>query len=223
MTYATLISRYEALCAELRAESTRAPLSAPNVALLAVVKGQENGKIIALLEAGHRHFAENKVQEAMRWQELRPLAPDIILHHIGELQTNKARTAVALYDVIETLDREKLATTINKEAASIGKVQECYIQVNIGEEAQKSGVLPRDLQELLTFCTTLPHINVTGLMCIPPEGAPPAPYFALMHQLGKHHQLPHLSMGMSADYLCALRFGATHVRLGTKLMGERGS
>ena len=215
------MSQYHFLSNEICSLSASFPCAADNVHLLAVVKRQPTEKIKQLLQQGHTHFAENKVQEAQRWHELRTSYANITLHHIGQLQTNKAREAVALYDVIETLDRVKLANALNKEAATLGKVQECYIQVNIGEEDQKGGMLPQDLERLLQHCEGLDHINVTGLMCIPPNEAPPAPFFALMQKLAARHTLPNLSMGMSADYANAIRFCATHVRLGTVLMGER--
>ncbi len=222
MTYDALISQYSHLKNEVAGLHKASACAAECVELLAVVKGQPLEKLEVLLQQGHRSFAENKVQEAQRWHELCRQYSNICLHHIGGLQTNKAREAVGLYDVIETLDRAKLANAINKEAAAISKVQECYVQVNIGEEDQKGGVLPKELNDLLQHCDTLEHINVTGLMCIPPHDVPPAPYFALMLKLKERYQLSNLSMGMSADYACAIRFGATHVRLGTVLMGERG-
>ena len=185
----------------------------------AVSKGQPQEKIMTLLEYGHRVFAENKVQEAkLHWEGVKPNYPDLKLHLIGSLQSNKVRPAVKLFDVIETVDSIILAELIAKEAA---KIQEIMLQVNIGLEAQKSGVTIDELPELVNFCRQNQYLNLSGLMCIPPYDKPPEPYFAQMQKLQQRFGLPNLSMGMSGDYLTALKFGATHIRLGTILFGER--
>jgi hypothetical protein len=190
--------------------------------LVAVTKQQAVEKIKPLLERGHRFFAENRVREAQeKWPALKMVHPEVELHLIGALQTNKVRASVALFDVIETLDRLALADAIEKEAARLGKMQRCFIQVNIGEEAHKAGVPPAALEDFTTYIRTLPHIALEGLMCIPPEGEAPAPYFALMREYQQRLGLPTLSMGMSGDFEEAVRFGATHVRIGTALMGSR--
>lgn len=217
-----LSDTYNELLNEVQSLQKTCPLSADNVVLLAVVKQQPDDKIIALLEAGHRYFAENRIEEARcRWPDFRITYPNIELHHIGALQSGKVREAVGLYDVIETLDRHSLLHAVQKEAQRIGKVQRCYVQVNIGEELQKSGVLPQQLESFMIQAHAASHIIVEGLMCIPPEGKAPAPYFALMRNWQRQYKLPALSMGMSGDYATAIRFGATHIRLGTRLLGER--
>ncbi len=222
MTYHDLLPRYDLLNDEITTIMQQHPLAAHKIMLLAVVKQQPLEKIKMLLAHGHRFFAENRVQEAAsRWPDLKQDYPNVELHHIGTLQTNKARDAVALYDVIETLDRISLAKALNKEALTIGKIQRCMIQVNIGEEPQKGGVMPEELEAFIAQCQTYHNLAIEGLMCVPPIDVPPAPYFALLRKWQQRLELPYLSMGMSGDYAEAIRFGATHVRVGTKLMGER--
>jgi pyridoxal phosphate enzyme (YggS family) len=188
----------------------------------AVSKGQPLEKIAMLLEHGHRVFAENKVQEAkLHWESIKPNYPHLKLHLIGALQSNKIRPAVKLFDVIETVDSIELAELIAKEAAKIGKIQEIMLQVNIGAEPQKSGSATDELPELVNFCKQNQCLNLSGLMCIPPHNQQPEPYFAQMQKLQQQFGLPYLSMGMSGDYVSAIKFGATHIRLGTALFGER--
>jgi pyridoxal phosphate enzyme (YggS family) len=191
------------------------------VTLVAVSKGQDAEKISALIAQGQRVFGENRVREAEeKWPFLRAKHPDVELHFIGHLQTNKAGDAVALFDVIDTVDSEKLARALKDEMEKRKKNLPCFIQVNTGEEPQKGGVTPQAAPALYKFCRDI-GLNVRGLMCIPPEGDVPEPHFALLHKIGKELGLPHLSMGMSGDYEAALRFGATHIRLGTALFGPR--
>lgn len=205
----------KSLNAELRTQAQK-PV------LVAVSKQQSLEKIEAALTAGQRAFGENRVQEAQKhWRDLRPHYPDLQLHLIGPLQTNKVREAVALFDVIETVDREKLARALADEMKSQKRNLPCFIQVNTGAEPQKAGVAPTDLETLLTFCQQDCGLNIVGLMCIPPVEDPPALHFALMKKLAGRYQLPCLSMGMSGDYKEALALGATHIRLGTAVFGER--
>lgn len=193
-----------------------------DVALVAVSKMQPDDRVQALLDAGHRLFGENKVQEAQaRWTALRKRYPDLCLHFIGRLQSNKARDAVALFDVIETVDSARLADALAAEMKKQSRRLPCFIQVNTGEEEQKGGVAPRDLPALLEHCRKVAQIDVTGLMCIPPEGDVPDLHFALLHKLAGENGLPQLSMGMSGDYEIAIRYGATHVRVGSALFGSR--
>lgn len=190
--------------------------------LIAVTKTQSPENISSALACGHRLFGENKVQEAQNhWQDLKTIHPDICLHLIGPLQTNKVADAVALFDVIETLDREKLAIELLKETKKQGKGVECYIQVNTGEEDQKAGIAPKDMPAFIKFCRDECALNITGLMCIPPVDEPSALHFALLKKLAATHNLKNLSMGMSADFKKAIALGATHVRIGTALFGER--
>lgn len=198
-------------------ESNRPP---DDVALLAVCKNQPAEKILPLIEAGQRLFAENRVQEAAeKWPPLRAAHPDITLHLIGHLQTNKAKDAVRLFDVIESLDRSALADALMKEMQKQNRRLPCYIQVNTGEEPQKGGVAPRDLPALYAHCRAA-GIDVAGLMCIPPAEDVPALHFALLAKLAREispEKPLRLSMGMSADFETAIRCGAHTVRIGTAL------
>ncbi len=190
--------------------------------LIAVSKTQTQEALLAALSTGHRLFGENKVQEAIaHWTDFKRDYPDIILHLIGPLQTNKVGDAVALFDVIETLDREKLAVVLSDEIKKQGKTIECYIQVNTGEEEQKAGISPQNVKEFLGYARNDCGLSVTGLMCIPPVDEPPALHFALLKKLAYTNKLKNLSMGMSADYQKAIALGATHIRIGTALFGAR--
>lgn len=196
--------------------------SAEMVHLIAVSKQQPDEKIDAALATGHRLFGENRVQEATeRWAHRRALFPDLRLHLIGPLQSNKAAEAVALFDVIETIDRPKIAKAVSAEMIKQDKKRSCFIQVNTGEELQKSGIAPQDTLDFVTYCQKDLGLAVMGLMCIPPQTEEPAMHFALLKKLAQQAGLPHLSMGMSADYEDAIAFGADYVRVGSALFGER--
>lgn len=200
-------------------EAGRDPAS---VTLVAVSKVQPPEKLQAALDAGHRVFGENRVQEAeAHWGGTRAAYPDIRLHLIGGLQSNKAAEAVALFDVIETIDRERIVDAVANEAAKQGRKPTCLIQVNTGEEPQKGGVLPQDLEALYTYATQKAGLSITGLMCIPPIDAPAILHFGLLASWAKRLGLGTLSMGMSGDFEEAIRMGATHVRVGSALFGER--
>jgi PLP dependent protein len=176
------------------------------------------------LDAGQRVFGENRVQEAEeKFPALKAEYPDLKLHLIGPLQTNKAREAVALFDVIESVDRERLAATLAKEMARSDRRPDCYIQVNTGEEPQKAGVLPGEVDAFVAACRDTHKLPIAGLMCIPPVDEEPAPHFALLAKMAARNGLSTISMGMSADYETAIRLGATHVRVGTALFGTRGT
>lgn len=191
------------------------------VTLVAVSKTQPPEKVAALLAAGQRVFGENRVQEAQeRWTPVRAATPDLVLHLIGPLQTNKARDAVALFDVIESVDRPDIVRALAREMKKQGRDLPCFVQVNTGAEPQKGGVLPGDLPALLSLCAQ-ESLRVDGLMCIPPATEPPALHFAFLRQLAQQHGLAQLSMGMSSDYEKAVALGATHVRVGTALFGAR--
>ena len=192
------------------------------VTLVAVSKTHGADKVRELLAAGHRVFGENRVQEAeSKYPALKAEYPDLQLHLIGPLQTNKAHDAVALFDVIESVDRERLAATLAKEMAKAGRTPECFIQVNTGEEPQKAGVLPAELDAFVTTCRDTHKLPVVGLMCIPPVDEEPALHFALLVKMAARNGLAKVSMGMSADYEIAVRLGATHVRVGSALFGAR--
>lgn len=198
--------------------------SPEDVTLVAVSKSQPPERIEAALLAGYRIFGENRVQEAEgRWPELRTRYPGIVLHFIGHLQSNKAAEAVALFDVIQSIDRPKLARELAKEIERQGKRPRCFVQVNTGEEPQKGGALPADADALVALCRDELGLPVEGLMCIPPLDEDPAPHFALLATMAKRLGLAKLSMGMSADYEIAVRLGATHVRVGTAIFGERAA
>jgi len=192
---------------------------AADVTLVAVSKQQPDERIEAMLATGQRVFGENRVQEAHgRWS---PRRDGVELHLIGPLQTNKAREAVAFFDVIETLDREKLARVLAEEIAKSGKAPRLYVQVNTGEETQKAGVIPAEADAFISACRKTYGLTVEGLMCIPPEAEPAGPHFALLAKIAARNELSKLSMGMSADYETAVRFGATSVRVGSALFGAR--
>ena len=191
------------------------------ISLVAVSKKQPEDRIEAALDAGHRLFGENRVPEAQeRWAERRKTYPDLRLHLIGPLQTNKVKDAVALFDVIETLDRPKLARKLADEMKEQERYLPCFIQVNTGSEDQKSGVLPADLPDLLNLCRA-EGLNIIGLMCIPPLDDPPGLHFAYLKQLAGDHGLKELSMGMSGDYEKAIAAGASLIRVGTGVFGKR--
>ena len=195
-----------------------------DVQLIAVSKVQPVEKIEAALVEGHRLFGENRVQEAaLKWPALKIKYPDTKLHLIGPLQTNKVKDAIMLFDVIETLDRLKLAEEIKKQAVKKGSDITCYVQVNTGEEQQKAGVFPAEAEEFVRYCQKTVGLNITGLMCIPPVNEEPALHFSLLAAIAGRLDLPTLSMGMSDDFETAIAFGATHVRIGSSIFGERAS
>jgi pyridoxal phosphate enzyme (YggS family) len=192
------------------------------VTLVAVSKSQPAAAVRAALAAGQRVFGENRVQEALaKYPALRGEFPDLELHLIGPLQTNKVRDAVAHFDAIETVDRPRLAEALAREMARSGRRPPCFVEVNIGEEPQKAGVLPEHADAFIADCRDRFGLPLVGLMCIPPADAAPEPFFALLREIARRNGLPGLSMGMSADYEAAIRFGATHVRVGTAIFGAR--
>ena len=200
-------------------EAGRDPQS---VALVAVSKTHSADAIRPVLEAGQRLFGENRVQEAEgKWPELKLIYPNVRLHLIGPLQSNKVRQALAIFNVIETLDRPKLAHTLARVMAETGHRPDCMIQINTGEEEQKAGILPLQADDFITLCRDELGLPLCGLMCIPPIDEEASLHFALLANIAKRNGLGELSMGMSADYSLAVRFGATHVRLGTAIFGAR--
>jgi pyridoxal phosphate enzyme (YggS family) len=199
----------------------RAPES---VALVAVTKTHSAESIRETLTAGHRIFGENRVQEAQaKYPELRRDFPDLVLHLIGPLQTNKVRDALAIFDVIESIDRPRLAKALAKEMDHSGRRLPCLIEVNTGEEAQKAGIMPVEADGFIVECRDRLGLPIIGLMCVPPIDEEPAPHFALLREIARRNALTVLSMGMSADFEKAIRFGATHVRVGTAIFGARGT
>ena len=190
--------------------------------LVAVSKNFDKQAILPALKAGQRVFGENRVQEAKaKWVELKNQYKDISLHLIGPLQTNKIKDAVKLFDVIETVDREKLAKKLKQEMVRANKDIACFVQVNIGEEPQKAGIMPKDAVSFVKKCQTEYGLNIIGLMAIPPKGEEAGPFFAQLNQLAKQAGLKHLSMGMSKDYQVAIMMGATYIRVGSAIFGKR--
>lgn len=190
--------------------------------LVAVSKTVPAEAILPALEAGQRLFGENYVQESRaKWPALKERYPDVELHLVGPLQSNKAREAVELFDVIHTLDRLSLAAALGREVARAGRAPRLLIQVNTGAEPQKGGVPPDGVETLLAEARDTHGLAIHGLMCIPPADDPPSPHFALLARIAERHGLPILSMGMSADYPAAIQTGATHVRVGTAIFGAR--
>jgi PLP dependent protein len=222
MDIADAKSRLEEI--QVRMERARLRFGPPpdRVELVAVAKTFDAATIMPFLEAGQRVFGENRVQEARdKWPALKAMFPDVRLHLIGPLQTNKAREAVALFDVIETLDRPKLARVLREEFDRAGRELPVFVQVNIGGEPQKSGVAADATVDFVRQCRDEFHLEVAGLMCIPPDGMPPGPYFAQLAQIGRAAGVVQLSMGMSGDFETAIAMGATQVRVGSALFGSR--
>ena len=192
------------------------------ITLIAVSKQQQEDRIEAGLATGQRVFGENRVQEAQkRWSKRKYEYPDLCLHLLGPLQSNKAADAVRLFDAIHTIDRPKIAIAIAKEAAQQNKYLQCFIQVNTGDEPQKSGISPGDLSSFVDFCREEAGLPIAGLMCIPPVNEEAAIHFGFLNTLASRNNLTGLSMGMSGDYEEAIRFGATHIRVGSALFGSR--
>ena len=211
-----------ATLARIDAARKTALAPAPETRLIVVSKTHAAEHIRPVLEAGHRIYGENRVQEAKaKWPPLKTEFPGVELHLIGPLQSNKAREAIELFDVIHSLDRPKLAQALRTEIDRMGRAPACFVQVNTGEEPQKAGVVPQDAPAFIALCREELKLRVEGLMCIPPADEPPAPHFALLAKLARSEGLRYLSMGMSADFEIAIRFGATHVRVGTAIFGER--
>ena len=189
--------------------------------LIAVSKGQPVAAIEAAISLGVRDFGENRVQEAYeKWPALLAAHPQLRLHLIGPLQTNKVKEAVALFHAIHTIDREKLADAVAAECVKQSRTLQCLIQVNTGEEPQKAGIIPQALDALVAHCRQI-GLPISGLMCVPPAGIPPAPHFAFLYKNARAYAMDELSMGMSGDFETAIRFGATMIRVGTALFGER--
>ena len=196
--------------------------AAGSVDLVAVSKTYPAAVAAAAIGAGHRVFGENRVQEALdKWSDLKQEFPDVKLHLIGPLQRNKVRPAMALFDAIETLDRPSLARALANEMERSGRRPDVYIQINTGEEAQKAGVAPAEADDFIAACRDDYGLVPRGLMCIPPAKAEPSLHFALLGQIARRNGLQELSMGMSADFEIAIRFGATLVRVGTAIFGPR--
>jgi pyridoxal phosphate enzyme (YggS family) len=211
-----------AILARIAAAAAAAGRAPDSVALVAVSKQQPDDRVEAMLAAGHRLFGENRVQEAQaRWGARRARIGDLKLRLVGPLQTNKALDAAALFDAIDSLDRPRLAAALADAAQKLGRCPELLVQVNTGEEPQKSGVAPGDADAFIRAVRQTYGLAVAGLMCIPPADEPPAMHFALLAKIAARNGLTALSMGMSEDFEEAIRFGATQVRVGSALFGAR--
>jgi pyridoxal phosphate enzyme (YggS family) len=216
------VQQFFAVKAKIAAAEQEARREAGAVTLVAVSKTFDAADIRPVIEAGQRVFGENRVQEAQgKWPDLKLAFPDIELHLIGPLQSNKAKEAVALFDVIETVDREKIAAELAKEITRQGRSPKLYVQVNTGSEPQKAGIEPRDAVAFVARCRDVHGLAIEGLMCIPPADENPGPHFALLEKLAREAGVEKLSMGMSGDYETAIAFGATSVRVGSAIFGSR--
>ncbi len=215
------LTNFQTVTEKIKQAAAACERSEKDITLVAVSKMHEAEEILPLLQAGHRVFGENRVQEAQRkFPALKEQFPDLKLHLIGPLQTNKVRAAVSLFDVIESVDRFELAEKLAVEMEKQSKNLPCFIQVNTGEEPQKSGITPRETISFVKQCRDL-GLNIVGLMCIPPADDEPAPHFAFLKKLAQEAGVKELSMGMSDDYDLAVQQGATFVRVGTALFGQR--
>lgn len=218
----SVADRLEAIGARVEAAAKEAGRQADAVTLVAVSKAQPEERVLAALEAGHLVFGENYVQPAMAlWPGLKARFPDVRLHMIGAIQSKKAKEVVSLFDVIETLDREKLARALAKEMAAQDRRPACLVQVNTGEEPQKAGIHPADVDDFVRLCRDDLALPVQGLMCVPPVDDEPSLHFALLAKIAARNDLQILSMGMSADFEVGVQFGATHVRVGSAIFGAR--
>ena len=214
-------ARLAAVQDEIHRAAQDAKRDAGEVTLIAVSKTQGPDAILPLIAAGQRVFGENRVQEAQdKWPEIRAAHPDIVLHMVGQLQSNKAEEAVALFDVIHSLDRPSLLTALARAMDKLGKRVPCFVQVNLAGEEQKGGCSVAELPALLSAARAA-NVDVIGLMTVPPLDLEPAPWFALLAKIADDHGLAGLSMGMSGDFPSAIRIGATHIRVGTALFGAR--
>ena len=221
MADASAAERLEDVRGRIARAAKLARRSPADVTLIAVSKTHPPDAILPLIEAGQRVFGENRVQEAQaKWPELRERFSGIELHLVGQLQSNKAEDAVTLFDAIHSVDRPSLVTALAKAMDKAGRRPACFLQVNIGDEPQKGGCGTGELTALVAACRDA-DLPLAGLMCIPPADVEPAPYFALLASLARRHGVTGLSMGMSGDYETAVTIGATHVRVGTALFGER--
>jgi hypothetical protein len=215
-------SQFNAVVDQVVAAERASGRIAGSVRLVAVSKTHPVERIRPLLTMGHRLFGESRIQEAQaKWPILRSDFPNLELHLIGPLQSNKVREAVALFDVVETVDRPKLAKALSEEMARSGRRPRCFIQVNIGTEPQKAGIPLTAADEFIEDCRNHWHLPIEGLMCIPPQQDDPAPHFARLASMARRHALELLSMGMSGDFPEAIAAGATHIRVGTSIFGHR--
>lgn len=222
MTDEQVAASYKNVCERIAKAAKSAGRKPGDVQLVAVSKTYFEDKIVPVIEAGHLIFGENRVQESQqKWPALKEKYPDIELRLIGPLQSNKAAEAVALFDVIESVDREKIAKALASQMEKQGRALDCYIQVNTGLEEQKAGIEPDLVDDFVSYCRDELGLSIVGLMCIPPADENPGPHFALLQKLATKNNLERLSMGMSGDFEIAVQFGATSVRVGSAIFGAR--
>ncbi|MCC3246956.1 YggS family pyridoxal phosphate-dependent enzyme [Methylocystis sp. WRRC1] len=218
----TIIDRLNETKASIARAATDCGRDPAEVTLVCVTKTFPAEDVVPLLDAGHRVFGENRVQEAMgKWPALREKYPDIELHLIGPLQSNKTQEAVETFDVIQSVDREKIAKALSEEMAKTGRRPRLFVQVNTGAEPQKAGVLPEEADAFIAACREKYGLEIAGLMCVPPVDEQASPHFALLADIAARNGLRELSMGMSSDYELAIQLGATYVRVGSAIMGAR--
>ena len=192
----------------------------PNIII--VCKNFSMDKILPLIDSGHVHFGENKVQEAeLKWKEIKEKYPNIKLHMVGKLQTNKVKTALNIFDYIHSVDNYKLGEKIIKYEKELNKKIKTFVQINVGEESQKSGISPKNVNQFVNYCKNSLSLNIIGLMCLPPINENPEKYFLSLNQLRNEVDICHLSIGMSSDYQIATKCGSTFLRIGSKILGER--
>lgn len=221
-TQTNISENLSAVTKDIEAAVADASRPAGSVTLVAISKTHPAAAARAALDAGHRVFGENRVQEGLdKWPDLKAEYSGVALHLVGSLQRNKVNHALGLFDVIHTIDRPKLARAVAVEIDKSGHRPQCFIQVNTGEEPQKGGVLPADADAFIGQCRDEFNLPVAGLMCIPPNDEEPSLHFALLREMAKRNGLESVSMGMSGDFETAIRFGATHVRVGTAIFGQR--
>ena len=195
-----------------------------DINIVIVCKTFSMDKILPLIETGHVHFGENKIQEAeLKWKEVKKKHSNIKLHMVGKLQTNKVKTALKIFDYIHSVDNYKLAKKIVKYEKELGKKIKTFVQINIGEEPQKNGISPKNINQFVNYCRDNLSLNIIGLMCLPPINENPEKYFLYLNKLRNETNLCHLSMGMSSDYQIAIKCGSTFLRVGAKIMGERNN
>jgi pyridoxal phosphate enzyme (YggS family) len=222
MSGSETVERFEAVKAAIARAAKDCDRKPESVTLVAVSKTFDAEHIRPVLKTGHRVFGENRVQESQgKWPQLKSEFTGIELHLIGPLQSNKAKEAVALFDVIETVDRPSIAEALSKELAKTDRRPKLYVQVNTGEEPQKAGIAPQDADAFIQKCRDEWKLEISGLMCIPPVDEPPSPHFALLRKIAERNGIATLSMGMSSDYEEAIQIGATHVRVGSAIFGHR--
>ena len=217
-----VVERLIAIQSEIKELLIKNNLQNKDLNIIIVCKTFSMDKILPLIDAGHVHFGENKVREAeLKWKEIKKKHPNIMLHMVGKLQTNKVKAALNIFDYIHSVDNYKLAEKIVKYDKEFDKKIKTFIQVNLGEESQKNGIDPKNIYQFVNYCRNNLSLNIIGLMCLPPINKNPEKYFLLLNQLRDQVNLRHLSMGMSNDYQIATKCGSTFLRIGSKILGER--